>query len=586
MQWFRNLKVGTKLIGGFLFVAAIGALIGYNGTSKAKQIKELAEIMYQREIVGMLHAAEANIQMILAGRSVRNAMLATTEGDRRAYLNAMEERFKRAHEELASATQFFASEEGKSVALEAAAALRAYEEGNRTVANLLRTEGLADARASTEKLFEVRALSSKADELLGQLVDRKREDARALDEETDAIFFDIRVLLISLTVGGVALGVLIGVGLTRDLTRQLGGEPKDVALAADAIAQGDLSVSINASKAGPGSVVRAMREMRDSLRSVVGTVRASSDSIATGAGQIAAGNADLSQRTEEQASNLEETAASMEELTSTVQSNADTAQRASHLARTASDAAQKGGEVVGQVVMTMSEINVASQRISDIIGVIDSIAFQTNILALNAAVEAARAGEQGRGFAVVASEVRNLAQKSAEAAKEIKVLIQDSVGKVKNGSRQVHEAGVAMDGIVTQVRRVTDLIGEITAATREQTAGIGQINEAVTQLDTVTQQNAALVEQSAAAADGLNRQAKQLVQAVAVFRLGEGGGDDALTGGIAVQPSMVATELPKTHLTGTPKSIVAATRQATAKLVVGKDFKRPTTESPDEWGSF
>jgi methyl-accepting chemotaxis protein len=294
-----------------------------------------------------------------------------------------------------------------------------------------------------------------------------------------------------------------------------------VARAASAIAEGDLAAPIDASQARPGSVVAAMRDMQRALRQVVGSVREASDSIATGAGQIAVGNADLSQRTEEQASNLEETAASMEELTSTVQSSADTARQAADLARTASAAAQAGGQVVGNVVATMGEINASSQRIADIIGVIDGIAFQTNILALNAAVEAARAGEQGRGFAVVAGEVRALAQKSASAAKEIKGLIHDSVGKVENGSRLVHDAGQAMGTIVTQVQRVADLIGEITAATQEQTAGIGQINEAVTQLDTVTQQNAALVEESAAAADSLNNQAKQLVQAVAVFRLGE-----------------------------------------------------------------
>jgi methyl-accepting chemotaxis protein len=262
-----------------------------------------------------------------------------------------------------------------------------------------------------------------------------------------------------------------------------------------------------------------MHEMQQSLRRVVSQVRASSDSIATGSSQIATGNADLSQRTEEQASNLQQTAASMEQLTATVQTNADTARQATQLAGSAAAAAGQGGAVVAQVVQTMDGITASSRKIADIIGVIDGIAFQTNILALNAAVEAARAGEQGRGFAVVATEVRTLAQRSAAAAKEIKTLIGDSVEKVEAGSQQVHQAGRVMEDLVAQVGRVNDLIGEMCSATTEQTQGIGQIGHAVSQLDQVTQQNAALVEESAAAAESLNQQAARLVAAVSVFRL-------------------------------------------------------------------
>jgi len=266
-------------------------------------------------------------------------------------------------------------------------------------------------------------------------------------------------------------------------------------------------------------LLAALKSMNDSLLGVVGTVRDSSDSIATGTRQIATGNADLSQRTEEQASNLQQTAASMEQLTETVKQNADVAKQATQLAGSASEAAVRGGVAVGQVVDTMEEITASSKKISDIIGVIDGIAFQTNILALNAAVEAARAGEQGRGFAVVATEVRNLAQRSAGAAKEIKSLIGDSVLKVETGSRLVSDAGKTMDDIVAQVKRVSDLLGEMGASAHEQTIGIDQVNGAVTQLDQVTQQNAALVEESAAAAASLNEQAKRLVEAVSAFKL-------------------------------------------------------------------
>jgi methyl-accepting chemotaxis protein len=266
-------------------------------------------------------------------------------------------------------------------------------------------------------------------------------------------------------------------------------------------------------------LLQALKDMNGELVRMISQVRGGIDTIATASSQIAAGNQDLSSRTEEQASSLEETASSMEELTSTVKQNADNARQANQLALTASGVAEKGGEVVSQVVTTMGSINDSSRKIVDIINVIDGIAFQTNILALNAAVEAARAGEQGRGFAVVAAEVRTLAQRSANAAKEIKSLINDSVDKVAAGSRLVNQAGVTMEEVVGSVKRVTDIMAEIMAASQEQSAGIEQVNQAITQMDQVTQQNAALVEESAAAADSMQQQASTLSQAVAVFRI-------------------------------------------------------------------
>src|SRR5471032_176776 len=345
-----------------------------------------------------------------------------------------------------------------------------------------------------------------------QLVKLYGEGGNALARDGDALYTSSRDWIIALLAGSVVLGALGAWLITSWLVQRLGGEPDYAVAVAGKIAAGELSVPIHTRNGDASSLLFAMRTMRDSLAGIVGQVR--------GATTVFAGaNLDLSSRTEQQASTLEETAASMEELTSTVRQNADSVRQANELALSASDIAQKGGEVVAQVVDTMGSINTSSRKIADIIGVIDGIAFQTNILALNAAVEAARAGEQGRGFAVVATEVRNLAHRSASAAKEIKALIGDSVAQIDVGSKLVDQAGVTMDEIVTSVKRVTDIMGEIASASREQEAGIDQINNAITEMDSTTQQNAALVEQAAAAAQSLQDQARDLAQAVGVFRL-------------------------------------------------------------------
>ena len=326
----------------------------------------------------------------------------------------------------------------------------------------------------------------------------------------------------TLLFGGLVLFALtgaLGLLLTRSVFRQLGAEPSVAAAAVNAVAQGDLTVDISVRPGDNDSLLAALARMRDSLVSVVTAVRGNSESVATASAQIAQGNQDLSGRTEQQASALQQTAATMEELGSTVRNNSDSAKQANQLAQGASVVAARGGEVVGQVVTTMQGINDSSRQIGEIISVIDGIAFQTNILALNAAVEAARAGEQGRGFAVVASEVRSLAHRSAEAAKEIKSLIGRSVEQVEKGTALVDQAGQTMDEIVSSIRRVTDIVAEISAASVEQSSGVQQVGEAVSQMDQATQQNAALVEESAAAAESLKTQANQLVQAVAVFKL-------------------------------------------------------------------
>ncbi|WP_343630466.1 methyl-accepting chemotaxis protein [Roseateles sp.] len=358
--------------------------------------------------------------------------------------------------------------------------------------------------------------AAKFQDAIQAIVQHKRAQLDKAAEHVDSTNASARTSLLVFSLIALALGVWFSVSLTRSITRPLQG----AAGVADAIANFDLTQRVPAGgRDETGQLLGSLSGMQEQLLKLIGDVRGSAESIGTASAEIATGNHDLSARTEQTASNLQEVAASMTQLTGTVRQTADSAMTANQLSSSAAETAQRGGAVMGQVVSTMGEISDSSRRIADIIGTIDGIAFQTNILALNAAVEAARAGEQGRGFAVVAGEVRSLAQRSAEAAKEIKTLIGASVERVESGSRLVEDAGGAMTEIVASVQRVADIIGEISAAAREQSDGINQVNAAVGQLDQMTQQNAALVEESAAAAESLKEQSQRLATAISVFRL-------------------------------------------------------------------
>jgi len=349
-----------------------------------------------------------------------------------------------------------------------------------------------------------------------KLVDLQKNVSKELYDDSQARYQSFLTLTIVAIVIGISVAIIMGVWLVKAIS----GPLNEAVKVARGVADGDLTQAIKVhSRDEAGQLMEALHTMNGRLQQIVGEVRVSTDTISTASSEIATGNLDLSARTESQAGSLEETASAMEELTATVKQNADNARQANQLAASASQIAQEGGNVVSQVVVTMNNINDSSKKIVDIISVIDGIAFQTNILALNAAVEAARAGEQGRGFAVVASEVRSLAQRSAAAAKEIKTLIDDSVQKVGQGSKLVEQAGVTMDEVVASVKRVTDVMGEITAASQEQSSGIEEVNRAITQMDETTQQNAALVEEAAAAAQSLQDQAQRLTQSVSVFKL-------------------------------------------------------------------
>ncbi len=418
---------------------------------------------------------------------------------------------------------------------------------------------------------------------------------RALDEKSfaanKAAAAQSRLVLIVSTLAALVLGIAAALLLARSITRPLAQAVRH----ADEIAQGDLTQPIQAhGRDEAAQLLRALQGMQSRLAQVVGGVRSNAEGVSTASAEIAQGNHDLSARTESQASALEETAASMEQLGATVRQNPDNAAQANQLAMTASSVAAQGGSVVAEVVQTMRGIQDSSHKIADIIGVIDSIAFQTNILALNAAVEAARAGEQGRGFAVVAGEVRSLAQRSAEAAKEIKQLIIDSVERVGQGTQLVDKAGSTMTEVVSAIRRVTDIMGEISAASREQSSGVTQVGEAITQMDHATQQNAALVEQSAAAAASLRSQAEQLVQAVAAFRTAQG----AQAASASMAPTRPTAQMPINHRPAAQPAVKPAARPTRPAISAAAAAPaKPALSAPpkaaarapaheDDWESF
>jgi len=466
--------------------------------------------------------------------------------------------------------------EGKVALAQVQSARAAYSTSFLKVADLVEA-GSKDEAATMMNNETFPAL----DALLGDIrtmVDMQKNQVDASGAIAREDIASSRNLMIALGVFGILAGVWLAFWITRSITVPL-NEAVDIA---KHVAQGDLTRNIvPTSTDETGQLLRALKEMNDSLARTVGEVRAGTEAISTASGEIASGNLDLSARTESQASSLEQTASTVEQLTDTVKQNADNARQANQLVVSASDVALKGGQVVGQVVATMGSIKDSSRKIVDIIGVIDSIAFQTNILALNAAVEAARAGEQGRGFAVVATEVRNLAQRSASAAKEIKTLIADSVDKVDAGSRLVDDAGSTMNEIVTSVKQVADIMSEITAASQEQSNGIEQVNEAIGQMDEMTQQNAALVEQAAAAAQSMQDQAAALSQAVSVFKLTA----PARTYSARV-PGNVARASTPAKLTSAKRSPAIANPSASRKTLVKTSRAQPTLLGAEDWEEY
>jgi methyl-accepting chemotaxis protein len=510
-------KINTKLIIAFTIVALIGASLGAFAIFNMKRINDADTRLYEQELVGLSLMKEANFERQRMIVAIRDALIATDAALRDDAFTRLAKAREQSQTLMNEAAPLFSTDKGRA----GMAKLKEEWSGYlTTVAEIEKLIKVADMATSNPALVYLKGTllptSTQAGAAMTALSKLKEVEAKSVSDANDALYHQSRNITIVLILLGVTAGIGLGMGISRHVTAPLAR----AAAGARAMSEGDMTQDLSVSgKDETSQLLQALDEMRQRLQGIVASVRENSESVATGSGEIAQGNADLSQRTEEQASALEETAATMDELSSTVRNNADNAKQANQLALSASTVAQQGGAVVGEVVETMKGINDSSKKISDIISVIDGIAFQTNILALNAAVEAARAGEQGRGFAVVASEVRSLAQRSAEAAKEIKTLINASVERVEQGTVLVDKAGVTMTEIVTSIRRVADIVGEISSASSEQSSGIAQVGEAITQMDKVTQQNAALVEESAAAAESLRQQADQLVQVVAVFKL-------------------------------------------------------------------
>ncbi|MFO1198903.1 MAG: methyl-accepting chemotaxis protein [Burkholderiaceae bacterium] len=595
MNKLAGLSLGAKLAGGFAGVLALTLIVSVLGIYElgniARNTEEIAETLLpsvkhlasMRAASNQIRRAEADHVMSVDAKEMEG--IEKTAGEAKARLEKAEASYaplaiapeeKRRYEQFKTEKAAYFAVQEKLFALSRG--------GEKTI-------------AQTQALFrgESRERFNAAMASIGELVEINDREADATWASAQATYSKARGLLIGLAVVAVVLGAVLALLITRGIVRLLGGEPAQAADLARAVADGDLTARIDLRAGDTASMMAALKGMQASLTDVVSKVRANSEMVATASGQIAQGTMDLSSRTEEQASALEETSASMQQLGQTVRQNADNARQANQLAQSATSVAVKGGEVVGQVVQTMSGINDSSKKIADIIGVIDGIAFQTNILALNAAVEAARAGEQGRGFAVVASEVRNLAQRSAQAAKEIKALIGDSVERVQAGSTLVAQAGETMQEVVTSIRRVTDLMGEISSASVEQSASVQQVVDAVTQMDQVTQQNAALVEESAAAAASMKEQAGQLVQTVAVFKLSSGDASRLAAAGApaavtverrgpdraknVVRPSFGASAKPAAPRAAPAAPAPAAHAAAPAAAAAGKT-------GTDDWESF
>ena len=578
----RFWTVKTKLSAAFTCLALVTmvvSLLALQALSEANQNL----VRFVEGVNARAHLAE-RVRTAVDRRAIaaRNLVLVTSPADLAAEKDAVTSAHTDVNTSLAELQAKMASKDVAADARDLVAKIAGVEQRYGPVAT-----DIVSLALQNQKEAAIRKMNEECRPLLAQLIEATRQyseltriRSQQMIEEAAQAYAHRRNILIAASVMAFVLAVLMGQLIARGLTRALGAEPAQLGDVAQQIAQGNLSPELLRHQAPEGSVQASLNAMLKSLVSVVHEVRNNADGVAGGSTEIANGNADLSQRTEQQASALQETAASMEQLSTTVKQNADNARQVNQLALGASQVATKGGGSVQEVVNAMQDISESSRQIGEIVGVIDGIAFQTNILALNAAVEAARAGEQGKGFAVVAGEVRNLAQRSAQAAREIKQLIATSATRVKQGTELADQAGATMAEVLHSIQRVTDLMGEISSASDEQSAGVAQVGKAVSQMDQVTQQNAALVEESAAAAASLRTQAQQLVQAVSIFQLGGHAAQLSSTPPLP-QPTVRARK-------PAPAKAALPARQAARPVLrpVSPAHKQAQAQEQDDWVSF
>ncbi|CAN0624555.1 methyl-accepting chemotaxis protein Trg [Burkholderia multivorans] len=509
-----NLKIGTRLGLGFGLVMILMVVLITVGSSRFTNIGNLSDELIESDWVKAQAANAIDSTMRSNARRTLELIVTSEQDHKDQVFRKIAENKELINGNVQTLEKLIRTEHGKTLLGQFKQARAQYVESFTKVGQMVKDGKQDEARQVV--MAETMPRLDVASQSIRNLVAFQSKLVQTKGAETKNQVTAARSLMIAVGALAILLGTAFGVWITRSITRPI----NDAVKIAQTVSNGDLTSRIDPRTTDEvGQLLRALKNMNSGLAGMVSQIRTGAETISTASGQIAAGNTDLSSRTEEQAASLEQTAASMEELASTVKQNSDNAHQANQLATNASDVARRGGVAVSEVVDTMKEISASSARISEIVSMIDGIAFQTNILALNAAVEAARAGEQGKGFAVVAGEVRTLAQRSAQAAKEIKQLIEESAGKVETGAQQAERAGATMQEIVHSVQRVTDIMSGIWAASEEQSSGIDQINHAVSQMDEVTQQNAALVEEAAAAASSLQSQAGDLMRSVSSFRL-------------------------------------------------------------------
>lgn len=566
MQAFYDFKIATKLIIGFITVLILTSVLGLFAVNQLAKVQAAAAKIGNDWMPASVIAM--GLKESISRMRSQDAQMASAETPENAkkYLDRTNEAIEQFRKYHAEALKLADRPEEKRNFDEAMTVFNEYVKTSNKISSL------ASAGNNAEAQVVLRGESSNANKKIREMVDKIVEgqilgSKKAVDDSA-TMYAQARNMIWAVLAASLVLGLSLAIWLAKIVATPL----QTAVNVAEAISKGDLTQTIIAeSKCETGQLTQALADMNTNLLNIVSQVRQGTEQINQAAGSIAEGNFDLSQRTEEQASSLQETASSMEEITATIKHNSDNARQANSMSKNATTIAEKGGAVVSEVVATMSSINESSRRIVDIISVIDGIAFQTNILALNAAVEAARAGEQGRGFAVVASEVRSLAQRSASAAKEIKELINNSVEKVDQGSRLVDSAGSTMQEVVESVKRVSDIISEITAAGDEQSMGVDQINQAISQMDSVTQQNSALVEEAAAAAAAMQEQAGKLVDVVSVFQLKQSHSNNST----AAKPM--------------PRKAAGSAHKASKVVTAPKLKARPALETKtgsDDWESF